>query len=80
MHAPVSAEDLKALKADAVEPQFAGDFRDPQLKKLLPIILVFLGVVAGAIATLGSAAVNVLSLGGTAVMFLIILRLTRGDV
>ena len=77
MHAPVSADELKALKHETDTP-FAGDLKDPQLFKLLPLILVFVGLAVGAIITQGSIAATVLGLGGTAVAFLIILGLTRG--
>lgn len=76
MHAPVSADQLKTLQHD--EPIYQGDFKDPELWKILPVILVFLGAVAGAIAVFGSAAITVLGLGGTAFMFVTIIYLTRG--
>ena len=76
MHAPVSAEQLKALQHD--EPVYRGDVRDPDLWKILPVVLVFLGAVAASIIVFGSAAITVLGLGGTAFMFVTVIYLTRG--
>jgi hypothetical protein len=76
VHAPVSAEQLKALQLD--EPVHLGDIKDPQLWKILPVVLVFLGAVAASIAIFGSAAITVLGLGGTAFMFATVIYLTRG--
>lgn len=79
MHAPVSPEQLKDLKA-AQEPAYTGDLSDPMLWKILPLILVAVGMAVAAVATQGFPVAITLILGATGAMFLIILRLTRGDV